>query len=219
MKAKLLIYGIGKLAQYVRYLFENDTEYEVVAYCIEEKLLNSDSFDGRPLINFEGIEEFYPAGSYNIFIAVGNNNIRSRLYFAAEQKGYSLASYISTKAQIWPDIKTGSNVFIGEGSVIQPFVEIGNNSFLICANIGHHSSIGDHVLLSVTTLGGDVRIGNHSFLGMNSAVRHGTQVGEYSLIGMNATIEKNTAPYSVYSNKGTSLRKIDSSKLIDRLFL
>lgn len=219
MNKNLIIYGIGKFAEYVAYLFKEDTEYEVVAYCIEEKLRNSDTFDGRPLLKFETIEESYPLSSHHIFIAVGNNKIRQRIFSAAQKKGFFLPSYISSKAQFWPDITTGSNVFIGEGSVIQPFVKIGDNSFLICANIGHHSRIGDHALLSVTTLGGDVRIGNHSFLGMNSAIKHGVCVGEYSIIGMNVTIEKNTAPYSVYSNKGTSLRKIDSSKLIDRLLL
>lgn len=219
MKPKLLIYGVGRLAQYVRYLFDNDTEYEVVAYCIEESLLNADTFDERPLVGFGVIHELYPASSYSIFIAVGNNAIRSRLYSRAKEKGYSMASYISTKAQIWPDLHTGTNVFIGEGSVIQPFVKIGDNSFLICANIGHHSIIGDHTLLSVTTLGGSVSIGDHCFLAMNSAIKHGTRVGEYSIIGMNATITNNTAPYSVYSNRGTSLRKVDSSKLIDRLLL
>lgn len=219
MDKNLIIYGVGKLAQYIRYLFENDSGYKVVAYCIEEKLLNSETFDGHPLVNFESVHELYPPHSYHIFIAVGNNVIRSRLYSEAEKKGYSLATYISSKARIWPDIETGSNVFIGEGSVIQPFVKIGDNSLLICANIGHHSIIGNHSLLSVTTLGGDVKIGDHSFLGMNSAIKHGTRIGEFSIIGMNTSIEKNTAPYSVYSNKGTFLRKIDSSKLIDRLLL
>ena len=219
MDKNLIIYGVGKLAQYIRYLFENDSEYKVAAYCIEEKLLNSETFDGRPLVNFGSVHEQYSPDSYHIFIAVGNNAIRSRLYSEAEKKAYSLATYISSKAQIWPDLETGSNVFIGEGSVIQPFVNIGNNTFLICANIGHHSRIGDHALLSVTTLGGDVRIGDYSFLGMNSTIKHGTKVGRYSIVGMNVNIENDAKDYSVYTNKGSTLRNIDSSKLIDRILL
>ncbi|MFD1096328.1 acetyltransferase [Salegentibacter chungangensis] len=219
MKKKLIIYGVGKLAQYVRYVFENDTDYDVIAYCIEEKLLESNTFDNKPLINFEQLGELYETKSVNVFIAVGNNKIRKRLFKETKEKGYSLASYISSKAQFWPDLITGENVFIGEGSVIQPFVEIGDNSYLICANIGHHSKIGNHALLSVTTLGGNTLIGDHCFLGMNSTVRHNIQVGEYSIIGMNVNIEKDANPYSVYSNGGTTLRKIDSSKLLDRILL
>ena len=219
MKKNLVIYGIGKFSQYVRYLFENDSTYEVVAYCIEEKLFNSNFYDEKPLEKFEDIEKFYPPDSHELFIAVGNNKFREKFFNSAKLKGYNLASYISSKAQYWPDLKIGENVFISEGSVIQPFVSIGDNSILIASNIGHHSLIKNHSLLSVTTLGGDVKIGDFSFVGMNSVIKHGVRIAEYTLIGMNINIEKDTQPYSVYSKKESNLRDIDSSKLIDRLLL
>ncbi|MDX1373393.1 MAG: acetyltransferase, partial [Nitrososphaeraceae archaeon] len=197
MKKDLILYGIGKFSQYVRYLFENDSDYNVIGYCIEEKLWGSSSFDNKPLMKFEDLHQDFPPESYELFIAVGNNKLRERFFTLAKQKGYNLASYISSKAQFWPDLETGENVFIGEGSTIHPFVSIRDNSFLICANIAHHCKIGKHCLLSVSTLGGDVSIGNNSFLGMNSTIKHGLSIGENSIIGMNACIEKNTQPNSV----------------------
>lgn len=219
MKRKLIIYGIGTFAQYVGYLFENDSDYEVIAYCIEKKIIKTKSFDEKPLVSFEDLKNTYSPESYDIFIAVGNNKIRERFYKLAKKQGYNLATYISTKAQFWPNLKTGDNVFISEGCVLQPFVSIGDNSILIASNIGHHSTIENHTLLSVSTLGGNVQVDDFSFLGMNSVIRHGVQIGKFSLIGMNAHIEKNTQEYSVYSNKETSLRNIHSSKLFDQLLL
>ena len=219
MKKKLIVYGIGKFAQYVSYLFENDSSYTVMAYCIEEKLHQNLEFDGKPLLVFENLQNQYNPTSCHIFIAVGNNKIRENIFSRCKEKGYTLASYISTQAQSWLDLKIGENVFIGEGSVVQPFVNIEDNSILIASNIGHHSRIEKHALLSVTTLGGNVTIGNNSFLGMHCVIKHSLKIGPFSLIGMNTKIENDTKAYSVYSSEGSKLRDIDSSKLLDRLLL
>ena len=219
MKKKLVIYGIGKLAQYIRYVFDLDSQYEVVGYSIEASLLKSDSFDGLPLSDFKEIRENYPENTHEVFIAVGNNQIREKFYNQSKEFGYKCATYLSSKSEFWPNLKTGENVFIGEGSVLQPFVEIGNNSFLIRANIGHHSRIGNNALLSVTTLGGNAVIENGCFLGMNSTIKHNVRIGENSIIGMNVAIEKDAEAFSVYTNDGTNLRNIDSSKLIGKILL
>jgi acetyltransferase-like isoleucine patch superfamily enzyme len=124
-----------------------------------------------------------------------------------------MVNYISSKADTWENLKLGQNCFVGEGSTIQPFVEIEDNCILFAANIGHHSKIGKNVLVSAMTLGGNVEIGDNCFLGMNSTVAQNVKIGENNIIGMGCTISKDTEPNSVYSSKGTSKRKISYNKV------
>src|SRR5690606_4756012 len=96
-------------------------------------------------------------------------------------------------------LKTGENVFISEDTAIQPFVEIGNNTILIGARIGHHSIIGSNVLLSLSFVGANCKIGNNSFIGLNSAIKPGVSIGNFNIIGMGCNIIKNTKDREVYS--------------------
>lgn len=215
---KLIIYGIGKFAEYVGYVFENDSQYEVVGYCIEQDYLNENSFSNKPLTNFENLTLEFPPGDFQLFIAVGNNSIRERLFQRATEMGYNLASYISSKASYWDNLKVGKNVFIDEGCVLQPFISISNNSILFTSQIGHHTSIGSHVLISGAKTGGNVTIGNHCYVGLNASIKQNVQIAENSIIGMGCLIEKDIKQSSVYSHKGTVKRNLDPAQ-ISRLFL
>lgn len=219
MGKNLIIYGIGRFAEFAAYLFENDSNYDVKGICLEKAYLKdldkSEIKMDTSIQVFEELEKTF-GNNFSVFIAVGNNQVRSRLFSRAKELGYHLASYVSTKAIFWDDLSIKENTFIGEGSIIQPLVEIGENSFIIGGRIGHHSIIGKHILISGSTIGGNTKVGNLSFLGLNSAVSHNVIIAEENIIGMNTTIEKDTRPYSVYTQKGTTLRKIDSRKISNR---
>lgn len=219
MGKNLVIYGIGRFAEYTAYLFENDSNYDVKGFCLEKAYLKdldkSEIKIDTPIQVFEELEKTF-RDNFSVFIAVGNNQVRSRLFSRAKELGYHLASYVSTKAIFWDDLSIKENTFIGEGSIIQPLVEIGENSFIIGGRIGHHSIIGKHILLSGSTIGGNTKVGNLSFLGLNSAVSQNVVIADENIIGMNTTIERDTSPYSVYTQKGTTLRKVDSRKIANR---
>lgn len=216
MSKKLIIYGNGKYAQYVHYVFKNDSDYEVVAFCIEEKFHENKKFDEKPLLQFETIENIYPAESHSIFIAVGNNKIRKKFFESAKSKGYSLASYISNKSRHWNELEVGENVFIDEGCVLQPFVKIQDNSVLFTSDLGHHSQVGRHSLLSGGRTGGNVKIGENCYIGINASIKQNIVIANNNIIGMGCIIEKDTKLNEVYTNKGTVKRKIDATKLGNR---
>jgi sugar O-acyltransferase (sialic acid O-acetyltransferase NeuD family) len=181
-----------------------------------DKQLNSDKTED--IIPFEKLQEKFKAEDYDLFIAVGNNIVRERIFNSAKQKGYKLATYISSKASTWDNLKTGDNCFIGEGSSIQPFVKLGNNTIIMETIIGHHCTIGNNILLSVCTLGGNVKVGNGSFLGMGSVVRQNVNIADKNIIGMGSIIDKNTEPNSVYTTK-TAIKRIASYDKIANIFL
>ncbi|MHA7865544.1 acetyltransferase [Flagellimonas marinaquae] len=196
---KAIIYGIGRFAEYVSYVISNDSKYEIIGFCIDQKLMGSDiEFSGLPLVAFETVEDVFRPQNHKMFIAVGDNAIRAHKFQQAIDKGYSFLSYISSKSNVWDDLTYGQNVFVSEDSVIQPYVTIADNSLLIGARVAHHSVIGKHSLLSGCLLGGSVVIGNNCFLGLNTTVKQGVCVGDNNMIGMGCIISKNTKDYEVY---------------------
>lgn len=209
-KRKLIIYGIGRFAEYAAYVFEKDSPYEINGFCMEQAFLDKKLISDKTenIIPFEKLQEKFKPEDYDLFIAVGNNIVRERIFNSAKQKGYKLATYISSKASTWDNLKIGENCFVGEGSVLQPFTEIGNNSILFGVRTGHHSRIGDHTLLSGCTIGGNVEIGNFSFLGLNSTVKENTKIGDCNIIGMDTAINSNTNANEIYSAPTAIKRKI-----------
>ena len=205
---KLFIYGMGGLADYAAYVFENDSDFEVVGTCIEKNYLDKNPKDLKNIKVYEEIEDQLHQEDTFLFIAVGNNIVRERIYQMSKQKRINMATYISSKALTWTNLDIGDNCFIGEGSVIQPFVKIGSNSILFGARIGHHCLIGDHVLLSGPTLGGNVKIGNYSFLGLNSVVLQNLEIGSKNIIGMGVSIKTSTGEGEVYSSATFIKRKV-----------
>lgn len=212
---KLIIYGVGSFAEYVGYIFEQDSHYQVSGFCVEDSILNklSENPFEKKLTSFEEIQELFPPQDYDLFIAVGNNVVRKRIFKKSKEFGYTLARFISTKTIYWENLIFGENTFIDEGCKIHPFVEIGENCIIMYSTIGHHSKIGDHNLLSVTTLGGEVEIGNDCFLGMNSTIKQKTRISNKNIIGMGCLISENTKPNSVFNHKGTLQRAMSYDKV------
>ncbi len=215
---KLIVYGHGKFAEYVRYVFTHDSDYDVIGFCLESSYLAKlNKVEGKSeIFNFDNLEENYNPDQYDLFIAVGNDKIRERLFLSGKEKGFFMANYISTKAILWKNLSLGQNVFISEDSAIQPFVKIGDNTIIIGAKIGHHSTIGANSLLSTCIIGANVKIGNNCFLGINSSVKSNIEIGDRNIIGMGSIITKNTGELEVFTTQAAIKRKLNYSDISDR---
>ncbi len=207
-KKALIIYGVGHLAEYAAYVFQNDSPYNVIGFCLESSYLEANPSEGKEIISFEKLEEKYPEKDIHLFIAVGNNLVRERIFAMAKKNKYRLATYISSKASTWENLEIGYNCFIGEGSVIQPFVKIEDNSILFGARIGHHCAIGKHSLLSGPTVGGNVSIGEYSFIGLNAVIQQNINIGSKNIIGMGVAIKHSTPDKAVFSAAKYTKREV-----------
>lgn len=208
-KERVVIYGLGKLAQYISFMFENDSEIEVVAYTVESGFLpETNPFeDKKKVVEFETIQNEFSPENVKLFVAVGDNQARARVFKEVKAKGYEMASFISSNAIVWKDLDIGENVFISEDTGIQPFVKIGNNNILIGPRVGHHCQIGNHCLLSCCYLAGDVRIGDEVFVGLNATVKQGVKVADHNIIGMGCSIVSDTENGDIYTTTKTTIKR------------
>jgi sugar O-acyltransferase (sialic acid O-acetyltransferase NeuD family) len=201
--AKIIIFGTGDIAQLANYYFDTDSEHEVVAFTVDKEFVLSNLYEDKPLVAFEEITKKYPPSQYNMFIALsysGMNKLREKKYHEAKKLGYTLVSYISSKASYCSQFKPGDNCFIFEDNTIQPFVNIGNNITLWSGNhVGHHSTIEDHNFISShVVISGHCHIESYCFVGVNSTLAHNVRLAKESLIGAGAIITKNTEVGGVY---------------------
>ena len=212
--AKIIIFGIEDFAELAHYYLTNDSEHEVVAFCVNEKYLpESKIFKNLPIVSFENIESEYPQNEYKFFAPMSPkkmNRLREEIYHSIKAKGYELISYISTKATLFNN-QIGDNCFILEDNTIQPFTTIGNNVVLWSGNhIGHHGVIKDHVLFtSHVVLSGHCIVENYCTIGVNATIRDGLTLAEGTFVAMAASVIKNTDSWSMY--KGNPAVKSEKS--------
>ena len=218
MAKKLIIFGTGDIAQLAFYYFSNYSNYEVVAFTVDQQYLLGHDFCNLPVIEFELLYEHYPPCEYFLFVAISYkklNSIRKEKYIAAKKLGYRLASYISPHATILNNNMIGDNCFILENNTIQPYVSIGNNVTLWSGNhIGHHSVINDHTFIaSHVVISGGVKIGEQCFIGVNSTVRDHINIGDRCIVGAGSILLSDAEPEGVYVGYATERSKVPSTRL------
>lgn len=217
MKHKIIIFGNGTQAELAHYYFKNDSDYNIVGFCVDSQYLQESKFNGLNVFAFEDIEKYFSTQEHQFFIAIGYsklNKVREEKYLQCKQKGYDVASYISSKANTF-NATIGENCFILEYNNIQPYVTIKNNVTLWSGNhIGHHSVIMDNCFItSHCVISGNCTIKNNCFIGVNSTIRDDVTIGSHNIIGAGSTILKNTDDNSLFSPRQTELSKVPSNKI------
>jgi len=201
--ADLVVFGLGDIARLAHFYFSTDSPHRVVAFTVDAAYKTADTFQGLPVVAFDEVTARFPPATHQMFVALSYakmNAVRAAKYDEAKAKGYTLATYVSSRCSYISQHPPGDNCFILEDNTVQPFVTIGANVTLWSGNhIGHDASIGDHCFISShVVVSGHVAIGTHCFLGVNATLRNGITIGDRTLIGAGALIMKNTAPGSVW---------------------
>lgn len=200
---RLIIFGDSAFAEIAYEYFTYDSEYEVAGFTVTNDFLKNHEMFGLPVVPFEEIELDFPPSSFHLFVALTYaqmNRVRERFYLEAKAKGYTLATYVSSKAFVWRNVHIGDNVFIFEDNTVQPYVSVGNNVIMWSGNhIGHHSDIGNNCFISShVVISGFCKIGHNTFLGVNSAINNNIKVAENNLIGSGCLLVKDTLPGEIY---------------------
>lgn len=218
MTKPLIIFGSGDIAQLAHFYFSRDSNYSVAAFTVDAAFLQVRELWGLPVVPFEELAAQYPSDAYEMFIALSYaklNDLRKAKYLAAKNRGYRLASYVSSKATVLNDDAIGDNCFILEDNTIQPFVTIGNNVTLWSGNhIGHHSRIGNHSFVaSHVVISGGVEIGESCFIGVNTTLRDHIKVGDRCVLGAGTLLLSDAEPEGVYAGQATERSKVPSSRI------
>lgn len=216
----LLIVGDGEFAEIACEYFTHDSAYEVVGFAVERDFMKKDALLGHPVVAFEDVERTFDPEGHAAFVAVPYtqlNRVRARLCAAAKQKGYALATYVSSRAFVWHNVEIGENCFIFEANVVQYSVRIGNNVVLWSGNhIGHRSVLGDNCFFaSHVVVSGYCRIGENAFLGVNSTLRDQITIGRDAVVGAGSVVVKDVGERQVVRGNPAAASGADSWHLFN----
>jgi sugar O-acyltransferase (sialic acid O-acetyltransferase NeuD family) len=190
----------------------------VAGFTVDRSFREGDAYLGLPLVDFEDIDARFPPRAFDGFVALAYrdmNRLRALKYAAMKARGYTLATYVSSRCSWLTEEPPGDNCFILEDNTVQPFVRIGSNVTLWSGNhIGHDSVIEDHCFVSShVVVSGHVRVGTGCFLGVNSTLRNGITLAPETLVGAGAVIMKDTVERGVYMPQRAELFKKKSDEL------
>ncbi|MDB6162997.1 MAG: transferase hexapeptide repeat containing protein [Xanthomonadaceae bacterium] len=195
----LIIVGDSAFAEVAYEYFTHDSPYRVVAFAVEREFLTKTQLFGVPVVCFEDLPDLYDPAVHDFYAALvytQMNRLRTRLFECAKAKGYRPASYVSSRAFVWPNVVLGEHCFIFEDNTVQPFARIGSNVVLWSGNhIGHHSTIKDNCFISShVVLSGFCTVGANCFIGVNATFGNNLEVGDDCLIGAGALIARDVPP-------------------------
>ena len=217
--SNVVVFGAGKIAEEAFSYLTNDSPHDVVAFTVDGEHVSGKEKLGLPLLPFEDIESQYPASDFNMFVAVGYqqlNRFRAQKCDEAQAKGYELVSYVSSRAANIGEVAVGYNCFILEFAVIQPWSHIGNDVFIWSANhIGHHATVGDHCYIAGNAVvSGNTVVGPYCFVGVGANIGHEITIGAESFLGAGTLVTKNVEPRSVYIAPDSNKFRLDSPSFL-----
>ncbi len=147
-----------------------------------DNIINEEDFFGN-------IENNY---NQDVFIGIGENKIRTRVYEKLVEKGITPANCIADNAFIAHNAVFGNGVVICPGCVIGAKAVIGNNAIVnSLSSVDHDCELGDNSQVTAgVTFGGWARAGKNCFFGIKSAVVPRITVGDNSIIMAGSLVHK-----------------------------
>jgi len=176
--------------------------WKVIGFADDDPAKATGNFEGYPMLgSVEKASKDFPGAS--VFIAIGDNAIRRRLY--AQLRGHDFPALIDPSAQVSPTTEFKHGTFIAVEAVVSVGTEIGK--FVIInarAGVGHDSKVGDFAnICPGVSLSGHTVIEDDVFMGTNSCTAPSITVGKGATVACGTPALKNVAPGTTLSPFGT----------------
>ncbi len=189
---KIIIIGAGGHGQVVADALMLMNEAEPVAFLDDSEEVPT-SILGIPVKG--KLKEYSTIERDGIVLALGNNNLRKRIFKELTAAGETLFTVIHPSAIISPSVKIGAGSMILAGAVINTGAEIKDNTIINTnSTIEHHNVIGPHSHVAPgATLGGEVVVGEESMVGIGATVLPRVTIGNMAMLGAGSTATCNIA--------------------------
>lgn len=197
MKEKLLIIGASGHGKVVADIALKMNKWKSIAFLDDDESIEFSM--GIEVIG-KSIEAFRHINDCEIFVAIGNNETREKIQGSLEAKGASIPFLVHPTAVIGRDVELASGAVFMAGVVINSSTKIGKGCIVNTgATIDHDNFLGDYVHLSPGVhLGGTVKIGRNTWLGIGSVVSNNLEITEGCIIGAGAVAVKDITEPGTY---------------------
>lgn len=191
---KLIIIGAGGHGRVVADIAQRVGSYDEISF-----LDDAEPTAGFGYAYLGKIDDFHKfIDAYDMFVAIGNNDIRKTITIKLAEKHARLATIVA------PDAVIGNNVTVGVGSVILSGVVVNTGSKIGKGVIVNAGSILDHdcVVEDFCHIAVGARLCGSVFVGANSWIGAGTTAKSNVRICNNCTVEIGSAIVSDLKEPG-----------------
>ena len=177
-------------------------DYKIAGYCEGEKK-TTDPFQLSYFGDERDSDTLIRLRNRNVFLGLGDNTIRQKVYNYLLENGINCASAIHQKAWVSPLATLARGTTVMPGAVINAMAVVG--AAVICNTasvVEHECIIGDYVHLAPgAVLAGNVSVGEGTFIGANAVVKQGIRIGKNVTIGAGAVVTRDIGDgLTVYGN-------------------
>jgi UDP-perosamine 4-acetyltransferase len=161
---------------------------ELGAIRMNEKILNLPVLGGVEVLNkFEGSYEI------DVYIAVGDNIIRSFWFDSLKARNFSLPNLLSPHAIVDSNAQLGEANIICPRAYIGPEAKLGNNNLInTAAVIEHEVRVGSHCHLAPSSVvAGRSEVEDQTMLGAGSIVIESIRIAKFTMVAAGAVVISN----------------------------
>jgi sugar O-acyltransferase (sialic acid O-acetyltransferase NeuD family) len=211
---QVIVFGNRSFASLAWHVLTHDSAHTVVGFAVDAAYLTEATLHSLPVVPFEEVEQHFDPARTAMLMSIGwddANGLRERKYRETQAKGYSFASYVSSRALLSPDLQIGQSCMIFDGAIVQPFACLGDGVILRSGcHVSHHVAIGDFSFVSAhAVIGGGTHLERRCFVGLNATIRDNIRIGERAIIGAGAMIAREVEAGATYAS--APARRISSA--------
>ena len=203
---KILIIGVGGHAKVILSEIIQIKGNRIIGFIDEFKKKNTiiESYKNKQYKVLGSIKDLKKIVDKNTFgiIGIGTNFNRKKVSEEINKifKNFNWATIISKNSKINGNVEIGKGSIIVSGSVVNTGTKIGEHCLInTSSSIDHdntfknYSSTGPGVIT-----GGNVKLGQCSYLGIGSTVKHRITIQDNTIIGAQSLVLKNCDKNSIY---------------------
>ena len=139
--------------------------------------------------------------SGEIFIGIGDNKARKKIFDRIAKLGREIGTIIAPTAYVSADAEIGPGCVICAGAVVANGSKLGKNVIVnTLSSIDHDCKVGDHAQISVgVSIAGSVTIGKNVFIGLKSGVAPNITIGDNSVVRAGSVVLRSVADNTTVS--------------------
>lgn len=192
----ILLFGISELSERIAYYIdcgESVKPLSVKGFVIDDDYYSADNFAGKKIYRYsEAKEKFLQTAAVIICIGYKNmNEHRKKIFYRLRDDGWDIESFISAQTVIHTDKIGTGNIFLGK-SLIEFKSSLGDCNIFDSAHLSHHSTMGSFNFFTCNTCGGNLKIGDCCFVGMNATIRNGITLRDKTFVGATCYLSHST---------------------------
>jgi len=214
----IVLFGSGGHAKVILDILEKGGKYKVLGTIDDGKEVGENVW-----CSYDVIGKMEDIGSIphldGILVSIGDNWIRSKVVERILEKypDISFINAVHPSAQIAGDVEMGVGNVVMANAIINSGTKVGNHCVINTrASVDHDNRLEDFVTVAPgSTTGGDVRIGEQSYIALGASIIHGKNIGEHTIVGAGSVVVKDIPGYVVaYGIPAKTVRKREAGRVL-----